>query len=154
MKKRKRFGDIEVDLIMGSKHKSALLVTIDRATLLTTIDKLEGKDSTVITNQIISRLNKYPEVKTITFDNDQAFSQHEKIAEVLNAKTYFTRPYTSQDKGTIENRNGVIRLFFPKKTDFNLFSKKEVRRVEKEINNRPVRKFGYLTPNEVFLQKT
>jgi len=152
--KRNRFGDIEVDLIMGSKHQSALLVTIDRATLLTTIDKLEGKDSTVITDQIISRLNNYPQVKTITFDNDQAFSQHEKIAEVLNAKTYFTRPYTSQDKGTIENRNGVIRLFFPKKTDFNLFSKKDIRRVEKEINNRPVRKFGYLTPNEVFLQKT
>lgn len=153
VEKRKRFGDFEVDLIMGSRHQSALLVTIDRATLLTTIDKLEGKNSTIIRKQIIKRLNKYTEVKTITFDNDQAFSQHEKIAEILNAKTYFTRPYTSQDKGTIENRNGVIRLFFPKKTDFNLFTKKDVRRVENEINNRPVRKFGYLTPNEVFLQK-
>ena len=89
----------------------------------------------------------------MTFDNDQAFSQHEKIAEALNIKTYFTRPYTSQDKGTIENRNGVIRMFFPKKTDFNLIDKKEIKRVEMEINNRPVRKFGYLTPNEVFLHR-
>jgi IS30 family transposase len=111
VEKRKRFGDFEVDLIMGSNHQSALLVTIDRSTLLTTIDKLEGK---------------------------------------LNAKTYFTRPYTSQDKGTIENRNGVIRLFYPKKTDFNLVTKKDIVRVEKEINNRPVRKFGYLTPIEVY----
>ena len=51
----------------------------------------------------------------MTFDNDQAFSQHEKIAKELKIKTYFTRPYTSQDKRTIENRNGVIRLFFQKK---------------------------------------
>jgi IS30 family transposase len=153
VEKRKRFGDIEVDLIMGARHQSALLVTTDRATLITTIDLLEGKDSLTITNLIIKRLKKYPQVKTITFDNDQAFCHHEKIGKALNARTYFTRPYTSQDKGTIENRNGVIRLFFPKKTDFNLFTRKDVAEVEREINNRPVRKFGYLTPNEVFLQK-
>jgi IS30 family transposase len=150
VEKRKRFGDFEVDLIMGSNHQSALLVTIDRSTLLTTIDKLKGKNSTVITKKIIQRMKRYERIKTITFDNDQAFSQHEKIAKELNAKTYFTRPYTSQDKGTIENRNGVIRLFYPKKTDFNLVTKKDITRVEKEINNRPVRKFGYLTPNEVY----
>lgn len=88
----------------------------------------------------------------MTFDNDQALPQHQKIAQTLNIKTYFTRPYTSQDKGTIENRNGVIRLFFPKKTDFEKVTTKEIKRVETEINNRPVRKFGYLTPHEVFLK--
>ena len=97
-------------------------------------------------------MKKFPQLKTMTFDNDQAFCQHEKIALALKLKTFFTRPYTSQDKGGIENRNGVIRLFFPKGTDFNIIENKEIRRVENEINNRPVRKFGYLTPNEVFLQ--
>lgn len=150
VEKRIRFGDTEIDLIMGAKHKSALLVTLDRATLLTTINKVSGKNSNVITKKIIQRLKKMPPIKTITFDNDQAFCQHEKIAKALNAKSYFTRPYTSQDKGSIENRNGVIRLFFPKKTDFNIISNKEIKRVENEINNRPVRKFSYLTPNEVF----
>lgn len=153
VEKRSRFGDTEVDLIMGKNHKSALLVTVDRATLMTTIDKLSSKNAETITKKIIQRMKRFPNTKTMTFDNDQAFSQHEKIAEALNIKTYFTRPYTSQDKGTIENRNGVIRLFFPKKTDFNLVDKSEIRRVEKEINNRPVRKFGYLTPNEVFLHR-
>lgn len=152
--KRKRFGDIEVDLIMGKNNKSALLVMVDRATLLTTIDKLKGKNADVVTKKIIQRMKKMPNLKTMTFDNDQAFSQHTKIAEELSIKTYFTRPYTSQDKGTVENRNGVIRIFFPKKTDFNLIDHKEVRKVEKLINNRPVRKFDYLTPNEVFLQLT
>ena len=151
--KRKRFGDIEVDLIMGKNHKSALLVTVDRATLMTTIDKLAGKNSKIITEKIIKRMKGYPGIKTMTFDNDKAFSQHEKIAKALNIKTYFTRPYTSQDKGTIENRNGVIRLFFPKKTDFNVVNKNEVKRVENEINNRPIRKFGYLSANEVFFRK-
>ena len=151
--KKQRFGDIEVDLIMGKNHQSALLVTVDRATLMSTIDKLADKNATQITKVLIKRMKKFPQLKTITFDNDQAFSQHEKIAKALNIKSYFTRPYTSQDKGTIENRNGVIRLFFPKKTDFNLIENSEIKRVEKELNNRPIRKFGYLTPNEVFLKR-
>ena len=151
VEQRKRFGDLEVDLIMGKAHKSALLVTVDRATLKTTIDKLTGKNPGVIAAKIIERFNKLP-VKTLTFDNDPAFSLHEIIAKELNAETYFTRPYTSQDKGTIENRNGVIRRFFPKKTDFNSVTIEEVQRVENEINNRPVRKFKYLSANEVFSQ--
>ena len=69
-------------------------------------------------------------------------------------KTYFTRPYTSQDKGTIENRNGVTRRFYPKKTDFNEVSKNDIKKVEKKINNKPVRKFDYKTPNEVYLLKS
>ena len=137
---------------MGKGHKSALLVTIDRSALKTTINKLEGKNAEVITQTIIKRMKKRPSIKTITFDNDLAFCQHEKIAAALKAKTYFTRPYTSQDKGTIENRNGVIRRFFPKKTDFTKKSKEEIKKVEQIINNRPVRKFKYQTPNEVFLK--
>lgn len=152
VEKRRRFGDIEVDLIMGKNHKSALLVTVDRTSLITTIDKLQTKNASIISDKIIQRMNEKPKLKTMTFDNDQAFSQHEKIAAALKINTYFTRPYTSQDKGTIENRNGVIRRFFPKKTDFNNIDSIEIKRVENELNNRPVRKFGYLTPNEVFLQ--
>jgi IS30 family transposase len=151
VEERKRFGDLEVDLIMGKAHKSALLVTVDRATLKTTIDKLVGKNPKVIASIIIERFSRLP-IKTITFDNDPAFSLHQLIAEKLNADTYFTKPYTSQDKGTIENRNGVIRRFFPKKTDFNLVTIQEIKRVEDEINSRPIRKFKYLSANEVFSQ--
>ena len=89
----------------------------------------------------------------MTFDNDQAFSLHQEIADELNIKTFFTRPYTSQDKGSIENRNGVIRRFYPKKTDFNNVTDNDIKKVETMINNRPVRKFNYKTPNEVYLLK-
>ena len=147
--KRRRLGDLEVDLIMGKNPRSALLVKEDRACLKASIDKLQGKNAKQIAKKLIERIKKMPSVKTITFDNDQAFSLHELISQKTSAKTYFTRPYTSQDKGTIENRNGVIRLFFPKKTCFISISNKEIKRVESEINNRPVRKFAYLSPNEL-----
>jgi len=152
--KRKRLGDIEVDLIIGKNHQSGLLVTLDRATLITTIDKIKSKRPHHIKTLLIKRMADNKNIKTITFDNDQAFSLHHEIANKLGVKTYFTRPYTSQDKGSIENRNGVIRRFYPKKTDFNEVTEKDVKRVEKLINNRPIRKFNYKTANEVYLLKS
>ena len=151
---RKRIGDIEVDLMMGRNHKGALLVMTDRATLHTRLKKLTAKDSNQVYQAIISNLmrNKY-KPKTLTFDNDKAFSCHTKVANRMDVKTFFTRPYTSQDKGTVENRIGVIRRFFPKKTDLTFVSNKQVLEVERKINNRPIRKFNYLTANQVLLKK-
>ena len=152
--RRKRLGDIEVDLIIGKNHQGGLLVMLDRATLVTTIDKINSKKPRHIKKLILKRMKNNKHLKTMTFDNDQAFGLHQEIANELNIKTFFTRPYTSQDKGSVENRNGVIRRFYPKKTDFTAVAGNEVRKVEKMINNRPVRKFDYKTPNEVHLLKT
>ncbi len=88
-----------------------------------------------------------------TFDNDKGFADHMKVAQELKVKTYFTRPYTSQDKGTVENRIGQIRRFFPKKTDLSLVTEKEVKRVENLLNDRPIRKYNYKTPNQVLLKR-
>lgn len=151
--RRKRLGDIEVDLIIGKNHQGGLLVMLDRASLVTTIDKINSKKPAHIKKLILKRMKNNRHIKTMTFDNDQAFGLHQQIAEELNIKTFFTRPYTSQDKGSVENRNGVIRRFYPKKTDFKNVSIKDIKKVEKMINNRPVRKFDYKTPNEVHLLK-
>ena len=56
----------------------------------------------------------YP-IKTLTFDNDMAFSQHLEVGKALGAETLFTKPYSSQNKGTVEIRIGVIRRFIPKR---------------------------------------
>ena len=151
--RRKRLGDIEVDLIIGKNHKGGLLVMLDRASLVTTINKINTKKPEHIKQLILKRMTNNQHLKTMTFDNDQAFGLHLEIAKKLNIKTFFTRPYTSQDKGSIENRNGVIRRFYPKKTDFTEITHRHVKKVEKIINNRPVRKFNYKTPNEVHLLK-
>ncbi|MDZ7693182.1 MAG: IS30 family transposase [Balneolaceae bacterium] len=85
-------------------------------------------------------------IKTLTFDNDKAFARHQDVAEALRADTYFTRPYTSQDKGTVENRIWVIRRFFPKGTDLRKVSPQRINSVEEYLNFRPIRKFDYLNP--------
>jgi transposase, IS30 family len=152
--KRKRLGDIEVDLMMGKNHKGALLVMTDRATLETKLSKLEGKDSRLVLKAIkrnIARIG-YP-IHTMTFDNDKAFSCHQEIKEKMKIQTYFTRPYTSQDKGTVENRIGVIRRYFPKKTDLRNIATTDVKSVEQKLNRRPIRKFNYKTPKQVLLEK-
>lgn len=69
------------------------------------------------------------------------------------AEAYFTRPYTSQDKGTVENRIGVVRRFLPKKTDLRMITHQRIREIERSINNRPIRKFGYLSPIEVLIDR-
>lgn len=151
---RQRIGDIEVDLMMGKAHKGALLVMTDRATLLTQLTKLDSKEAHLVDRSIRRSWSPYKRlVKTLTFDNDQAFSMHEKTGRYLNARTYFTRPYTSQDKGTVENRIGLIRRFFPKGTDLIKVTHAEVARVQNLINNRPIRKFKYKTANQVFSEK-
>lgn len=70
-------------------------------------------------------------LKTVTYDNDLAFALRSSVNEKLKIKSFFTHPYTSQEKGTVENRIGVLRRFFPKKTDFTQVTAKRVSQVEK-----------------------
>lgn len=150
---RQRFGDLEVDLMWGKQLKSGLLVIVDRATLKTHLRKVFTKDSSTIVKKVIQMMSPYKGlVKTFTYDNDLAFAKHELINRTLNATSFFTRPYTSQDKGTVENRIGVIRRFFPKKMDLVDVHHSRIKQVENYLNKREVRKFNYCSPNAVFLQ--
>jgi transposase, IS30 family len=154
VEKRKRIGDVEVDLMLGKNHQPGLLVITDRASLRTSLVKISTKASKPIAKSIIRKMKPCEQwLKTMTYDNDLAFASHTMVNEELKTRSFFTHPYTSQEKGTVENRIGVLRRFFPKKTDFTLVSAKRVSQVEKMINERPVRKFNYQTPNAVFLQK-
>jgi len=150
---RERLGDIEVDLMMGKNHQSALLVMTDRATLVTTMDFLPSKEAELVKTKIQQRIEWIGTswIKTLTFDNDMAFALHHELRDKYRIKTFFTRPYTSQDKGTVENRIGLIRAFLPKGTDLNEISDQTIAEIEQKINNRPVRKFNYLTPKEKLL---
>ena len=141
--------------MMGSNHKSALLVMTDRTTLVTMIEKLETKNADEVNQKILKRLTNFSScwVKTLTYDNGKEFAKHHEVADSLNVKTYFTRPYTSQDKGTVENRIGVIRRFFPKKTDLRNISNQRVKEVERLLNYRPIRKFNYKNPIEQLKSK-
>jgi IS30 family transposase len=147
-------GDIEVDFMLGKNHKVALLVMTDRAKLHTSLQKLEYRQSNKVSKAIIKKLKKvdYP-MHTITFDNDKGFADHMKVFDALNVNTYFTRPYTSQDKGTIENRIGQLSRFFPKKTVLSAVTDQQIKQIEQYLNDRPVRKCYYKTPNQVLQGK-
>ncbi len=137
--------------MMGKNKKPGLIVLTDRATLKTHLIKSGTRKAKVVSTKIIRRLrNEKPLLKTQTFDNDLGFADHEKIAQALGIETYFTRPYTAQDKGTVENRIGVIRRFLPKKTDIEKIHWNTIKAIENKLNRRPVRKFKYLTPDEQF----
>lgn len=153
VEKRNRLGDIEVDLMLGKKLSGAILVALDRTSLQTHLRLLKDRNSKNIEASLKDMYKKTNWIKTITFDNDKAFMGHERIAEHFGAKAYFTRPYTSQDKGSVENRIGVLRRFFPKGIDLSKVKIEEVNQVEQLINNRPVRKFKYKTPNQIFSEK-
>ena len=148
---RKRIGDKEADLVMGKNHQPGLLILTDRKLRMSWLEKIESKEAGYIENKIkkINRRCKH-KILSITFDNDQAFANHDNLKRELKVKTFFTHPYSSQEKGSVENRIGIIRRFFPKKTDFTKVSSDRVKEVEEMINARPMRMFKYASPQDKY----
>ncbi|MTI87525.1 MAG: IS30 family transposase [Balneolaceae bacterium] len=116
--------------------------------VLTRLRKVTSRRADHTEVAIVQMLARIPKafIKTLTLDNDKTFANHQAITGKLDADVYFTRPYISQDKGMVENRIGVIRQFFPKGTDLREVSEQRIKTVERHINNRPIRKFDYLSP--------
>ena len=150
-----RFGDLEIDTVIGKNHKGALLTINDRATGLVWIRKLSGKEAAPLTDAAIKALLPIKDIiHTITADNGKEFSFHEKIAENLNIFIYFAKPYHSWEKGAHENTNGLIRQYFPKGTDFGDITQEQVMHVQNILNSRPRKRLGDMTPKEKFKQLT
>ena len=148
---RVRIGDWEADTIIGRNHKGAMVTLVERKSKYTFIRKINRKTSLLL-NNAVSELTK--DIKdrfiTMTVDNGSEFAGHQKITSKLGVDVYFAHPYHSWERGLSENTNGLIRQYFPKKTDFREVSDKEVLLVQHRLNNRPRKTLGYLTPNEVF----
>ena len=148
---RRRIGDWEADTIIGRNHKGAMVTLVERKSKYTLIRKINRKTSLLL-NGAVSELTKGIKERfiTMTVDNGSEFAGHEKITSKLGVDVYFAHPYHSWERGLSENTNGLIRQYFPKKTDFREVSDKEVLLVQHRLNNRPRKTLGYLTPNEVF----
>ena len=154
VEKKSRLGDLEIDLVIGKDHKGALLTINDRASGVLFMDKVESKEALLIQQKTIELLQDWkPLIKTITSDNGKEFANHQSIAEVLEIDYYFAKPYHSWERGANENLNGLIRQYFPKKSNFENITKQEIETVINTLNNRPRKRFGYKTPNEIFAQK-
>lgn len=148
---KERFGDLEIDTIIGKNHKGAILTINDRATSRVWIRKLTGKEAVPVAKITAWALRKVKNlIHTITADNGKEFAKHEEIAQKLKINFYFCKPYHSWERGANENTNGLIRQYIPKGTDFSEVTNKQIKRIENILNNRPRKRLGYLTPNEKF----
>ena len=92
-------------------------------------------------------------VHTITSDNGKEFGNHEKIANELKCGFYFAHAYSSWERGTNENTNGLIRQYFPKNRDFRTITDEDIIHAMNKLNNRPRKRLGFNTPNQVFFGK-
>ena len=150
---RKRIGDWEADTLIGKNHRQAIVSIVERKSGMTLIRKVERKTSKEVSKAMIKLLKPFKhKVHTITSDNGKEFAGHEEIGKKLQADFYFAHPYASWERGTNENTNGLIRQYFPKSRDFTTITQQEINEVMKRLNNRPRKRLGYLTPNQVFFK--
>lgn len=149
---RRRIGDWESDTVESKDYKPGINTLVERRTGLALITKLIDKTSYSTLLAISNRLNLLPETikQTITFDNGPENSRWQEIEQATGVKTFFANAYHSWERGTNENTNGLIRDYFPKKTDFTKISNEEIAFVEHSLNTRPRKRLGFKTPSEAF----
>lgn len=150
----RRFGDWEMDLVIGAEQKSAVLTVVERSQNMFMQLKLPSKKPDVVERAVIKLLLPFKKwVHTITTDNGIEFSNHKAISRALDCTVYFADPYCSGQKGAVENANKILREFFPKGTDFRLVTQEQLDRVQYQINERPRKKLGFSTPKIEFFRR-
>ncbi len=146
---RRRLGDLEGDLIVGSKSESYLLTVVDRVSRQIAIELLAKRDRNSVRDAFLRAMKRMPKPKTLTLDNAREFSCHVDLTKQMGVKVYFSNPYASFERGSIENANGVIRRTYPKGTDFRNVTQKQIASLEKRLNSTPKKVLGYQTANEL-----
>ena len=138
------FSNTKTNLITLRERKSRLFLAI----------KNPSKHSDVTSKNIINKFKgrKNILIQTLTLDNGGEFSKHEDIAKCLRIDTFFCDPYSSYQKGSVENGNGVLRYNLPRSADIDSLSQKQINNLVDKINNRPMKCLGFKTPSEVFME--
>ena len=151
---RERFGDWEIDTIVGENNKGAIVTMVERKTAFMMMEKLKhGKNAKELTKTVTRLLTAYiNHVHTITGDNGTEFADHQSLAKILKTKFFFTHPYSSWEKGLIENTNKLIRQYIPKKTNFDQLNEQQIKEIQYKINNRPREKLNFYSPKEIFFR--
>lgn len=151
----KRFGDFEMDTIVGRGNHGAIVTLIERSTNMLFMRKLtKGKNAKELARTVIHLLSPFKgHVKSITTDNGTEFACHEMISKSLGVNVYFADPYSSWQKGGIENANGLIRQYVPKSETFEHVSHQQITKYSKKINMRPRKKLEFNTPYECFYKQ-
>jgi IS30 family transposase len=147
---RQEPGHWETDTAVSRQSRAALQVSVERTTRITKLAKLSWKGAHPMSTALTRRLKRFPKWfrLSITYDNGSENTEHLRTNKILGTKSYFCEPFHSWERGTGENTIGLVRRFFPKKTDFAKVSKNKVNAVERWLNHRPRKCLGFLTPLE------
>jgi IS30 family transposase len=149
---RSRLGDWEGDTIVGARHKGAILTLVDRKSGYTLLGSLPKREANQVECQATKLLQAVPHVRTLTVDNGKEFAQHSKITEQTGVEVYFSHPYSSWERGTNENTNGLVRQYLPKKRRLDDVLEVELVVIMDRLNHRPRKRLDFLTPHEVFFE--
>lgn len=150
---RCRFGDWEMDTIVGKAGKGVIVTLVERTSKkLLMARSPKGKDSKTVARLVVQLLMPFSNhVLSITTDNGSEFADHKYIAKKLHTSVYFAHPYSSWEKGLIENTNKLIRQFIPKGTAFSSLSDDYILHVQTLINRRPRKLLNFFSPKQIFL---
>jgi transposase, IS30 family len=148
---RLSIGHWEIDTIIGKPSGNVLVTMVERFSRYTLIARAHNKTSEAVSMALLTRMApNRDKVETLTYDNGKEFAKHLFIDDVLDSQGYFAHPYSSWERGLNENTNGLIRQYFPKRTDFGLISDEEIALVERKLNRRPRKCLDRKTPNFIF----
>jgi IS30 family transposase len=149
---RSRRGHLEADTVLGKGSKHCILTMVDRKTGYLFIRKLRNRTTKEVYRamRVILRNDKYT-IRTITPDNGTEFHQFRRIEKDTGVEFYFPPPYQSWARGTNENTNGLIRQYLPKGTSMTRLTQVECNHIARELNRRPRRRYGFRTPEELYV---
>lgn len=147
-------GHWEGDLLMGKRHASALGSVVERTTRTVILVPLKAKDATSVRQSFARELKSLPRQMRIsmTYDRGKEMAEHELFTKKTKMLVYFCHPQSPWERGTNENTNMLIRQFFPKGTDFTKVTRREIKYVQKLLNERPRKTLNFATPKEAFNQ--
>ena len=149
---RQELGHWEADTAVSRQSKGAIAVLIERQTRLVKIYKLPSKSALNMQEALVHSLQDLPQSlrKSITYDNGTENVRHAEVNHLLGTTSFFCQPYTSWEKGSVENVIGLIRRIYPKKTDWNLISQSDLDTIQLTLNHRPKKCLNFLSPAEAF----
>ena len=150
---RQEVGDTEGDFIVSGKDgKSILLVVVDRKIRVVFIEKILVVSIENVHLAFLRIKKRFPEMRTMTIDNDILLKRHKELAGLLSIEIFFCHPYHSWEKGSVENANKYIRKSIPKGSNISRYSKKFILAVEEKLNRRFMKCLGFRSPAELLAE--
>ncbi|WP_313484246.1 IS30 family transposase [Acinetobacter variabilis] len=154
IEQRSRFGDLEIDTIVGKNHQQSLVSIVDRKTGYLWLKKCSTRKAEEVCQATIRLLEPIKaHLKTITADNGKEFSLHEYAAQELDIDWYFADPYSAWQRRTNENTNGLIRQYIRKGSDLNDYTDAYIAEITQRLNHRPRKRLGFKSPSQVLWQQ-